>query len=97
MTIAFNVKGEVKITMFIYINNLVTNTPEIYKESGGFATPVPEGKYETYHDDNTSREQLYNDKKRNTASCLSNACIYQRVGYLLYRYWLYSTAPGKRT
>lgn len=55
--------GEVKITQYQFVNQIITKVPEIYKAGVGMATTAPSNLYEVRANDNEDRIPLPIDEK----------------------------------
>ena len=78
MTFDYSTVGEVKITMYQYINGVIDNAPQIYKEGIGGATPAPPHLFALNKRIVRTSSYSRRTKKRNTIASPPSCYTYQK-------------------
>ena len=74
MAFDYTTKGNLVIAMYDYINSIIKNASQIYKESAGSVTPAPDHLYEIRDTESENHELLFKAEREEyhttTAQCL---------------------------
>ena len=74
MTLDFSVKEDVQITMYDQIDNIINESPEIYKSGIGPATASPSNLYSVQKPCEDNKMLTYKDRKE--YHTLTARCVY---------------------
>ena len=75
MVVDYTTTSEVNISMYQYLDSLIKNAPQLYKDGVGGATPEPPHLFDT-KDSESEGVELWSTREREEYHSLTVQCLY---------------------